>query len=91
MSSDCITRERQLESLRLLTSLIDHDYDFQNRDDAREFFTKLIGLYKNWNYSPPGSPDYQRYKREIDASTRFDIAVESPPRDDAGNSVRAQK
>jgi V/A-type H+-transporting ATPase subunit A len=91
MSSDYITRERQLESLRLLTSLIDHDYDFQNRDDAREFFTKLIGLYKNWNYSPPGSPDYQRYKREIEESTRFGIAGESPPRDDSGNSVRAQK
>jgi hypothetical protein len=35
-----MARERQLESLRLLTSLIDCDDGFENRDQARAFFTK---------------------------------------------------
>jgi V/A-type H+-transporting ATPase subunit D len=26
-------------------------------DQARKFFTKLTGLYKNWIYSSPNSPD----------------------------------
>ena len=62
----CMPRERQLESLRLIKSLIDRDYGFRNRDEARDFFTKVIGLYKNWNYSPPESPEYQKYKHEIE-------------------------
>ena len=62
----CMPRDAQLESLRLIKSLIDCDYGFKDRDEAREFFTKLIGLYRNWNYSPPGSPEYQKYKHEIE-------------------------
>ncbi len=62
----CMPRARQLESLRLIKSLIDRQYGFKDRDQAREFFTKVIGLYKNWNYSPPGSPDYEEYKRKIE-------------------------
>lgn len=64
----CMPRERQLESLRMIKQLIDRDYDFQDRDEARVFFTKVTGLYKNWNYSAPGSTDYQRYKDEIEAA-----------------------
>lgn len=62
----CMPRERQLESFRLVTSLIDREYHFKNREEVREFFTKLIGLYKNWNYSPPGTPDYAKYKHDIE-------------------------
>ena len=60
-----MSRERQGESFRFLKSLIDMNYDFSERDDAREFFTRLTSLYKNWNYSPAGSEDYRRYKKEI--------------------------
>jgi V/A-type H+-transporting ATPase subunit A len=66
----CMPRERQLESLRLLKSLIERDYGFENRDEARAFFTKVIGLYKNWNYSPQGSPEYVRYKTEIERAAQ---------------------
>jgi hypothetical protein len=30
----------------------------------------VIGLYKNWNYSRPGSLEYQEYKSEIEQATR---------------------
>ncbi len=58
--------ERQLESLRLLRSLIDQDYRFKDRDQARDFFTRLTGLYKNWNYSRPESTDFTRYRKDIE-------------------------
>jgi hypothetical protein len=70
----CMPRERQLESLNLIKSLIDRDYNFKNRDEAREFFTKVIGLYKNWNYSTPGSPDYDKYMREIEQAAQQQVA-----------------
>jgi V/A-type H+-transporting ATPase subunit A len=65
-----MSRERQGESFRFLKSLIDMNYDFSERDDAREFFTRLTSLYKNWNYSPAGSEDYRRYKEEIATLTQ---------------------
>ncbi len=71
----CMPRERQLESLRLIMSVIDREYPFKDRDEAREFFTRVIGLYKNWNYSPPESPDYQKYKTEIEQAVQRQVAV----------------
>ncbi len=57
--------ERQVESFRLLKRLIDQDYRLKDREQARDFFTRLTGLYKNWNYSRPESGDFQRYLQEI--------------------------
>lgn len=70
----CMPRPRQLESLRLVMELIDRDYDFQDRDAAREFFTRVTGLYKNWNYSAAHSPDYEKYKREIETAAESPLA-----------------
>ncbi len=56
---------RQVESFQLIKSLIDRDYRFETKEEAREFFTRLTGLYKNLNYSPANSPDYQKYQKEI--------------------------
>ncbi len=60
-----MSRERQVESFRFLKDLIDSDYDFGDRNAARDFFTQVTSLYRNWNYSAPDSPDYERYRSEI--------------------------
>ena len=59
-------RERQLESFQLLKGLIQRDYRFHDKDEARDFFTRITGLYKNFNYSPRESPEYGRYRKEIE-------------------------
>lgn len=61
-----MSRERQLESFNLLKSLIAREYQFKDKDAARDFFTRLAGLYKNFNYSRPESPEYQRYRQQIE-------------------------
>ncbi len=58
-------RERQKMSLQLLKSLIDAEYRFSSKDEARKFFTQLTGTYKNWNYSAPGTPDYENYLNQV--------------------------
>ncbi|MFG0286937.1 MAG: V-type ATP synthase subunit A [Rhodopirellula sp. JB044] len=73
----CMPRERQLESMRLIKRLVDREYPFANRDDARDFFTKVIGLYKNWNYSAPGTAEYDRYKAELELATTESKEVSS--------------
>ncbi|MEM8955748.1 MAG: V-type ATP synthase subunit A [Verrucomicrobiota bacterium] len=58
-------RDRQQESFRLLKDLVDRQYTFPDKDHARDFFTRITGLYKNWNYSAPNTPEYSRYLDEI--------------------------
>lgn len=60
-------RERQVEAFRLLESLARCDYAFRDKDEAREAFTRIANLFKNWNYAPLDSPDFERYPGEIAA------------------------
>jgi len=60
-----VPRDRQLESFRLLRNLIQREYTFTEKEQVRDFFTRLTGLYKNFNYSPFNSQEYSRYKKEI--------------------------
>ena len=58
--------ERQQKSFHLLQGLIEKDYRFKDKDEARDFFTRITGAYKNLNYSPENSQDYERYQQEIE-------------------------
>lgn len=63
----CMPQDRQLQSFNLLKKLIDRQYRFKDKDEARAFFTQLTGLYKNWNYSPTESQEFGRYLNEMEA------------------------
>lgn len=58
-------RTRQLESFNLLKSLVDREYYFDDKEKAREFFTKITSLYKNLNYCRPDSAEYRDYQNQI--------------------------
>ncbi len=59
------TLDRQKDSFHLLRDLIRRSYNFADKDQARNYFTRLTGLYKNLNYSADGGPEHQRYKQQI--------------------------
>jgi len=56
---------RQKTSFELVKEIVEADYAIDDRDEVRDFFTRLISLYKNLNYSPDDSAEYARYLREI--------------------------
>jgi V/A-type H+-transporting ATPase subunit A len=58
--------ERQLESFRLVKGLIDRDYELPDKEQVRNFFTRLTGLYKNLNYSAKESSQYADFSKQID-------------------------
>lgn len=60
-----VSSERQQESFALMKKLIVQDYEFKDKDECQEFFTKITGLFKNFNYSPIDAPAYKNYKQEI--------------------------
>ncbi|MGD2152516.1 MAG: V-type ATP synthase subunit A [Gemmatimonadales bacterium] len=57
--------ERQTRSFELVKEIVTADYAIDERDEARSFFTRLISLYKNLNYSPDDTAEYDRYLREV--------------------------
>ncbi len=58
----------QKRSFELVKKIVEADYATEDRDEARDFFTRLISLYKNLNYSPDDSAEYARYLRENKAA-----------------------
>ena len=57
--------ERQKRSFELVKEIIEADYAIDDREEVQDFFTRLISLYKNLNYSPDDSAEHARYLREI--------------------------
>jgi V/A-type H+-transporting ATPase subunit A len=57
---------RQEKTFNLIYELLRREYAFDGKQEAREFFTRLTGLMKNFNYSREDSPDYGGYLRQIE-------------------------
>jgi V/A-type H+/Na+-transporting ATPase subunit A len=74
-----VSPERQKEMFLLCKRLIDRDYLFQDKDQVRDYFTRLTGLFKNLNYSPADSDDYRRFLAQIDELERAYYAGDKPP------------
>ena len=60
-----VSLERQKKSFELVYDIVTRDYQFTDKDQAREFFTKLTGAFKNFNYSSEDSPEYEKYLSEV--------------------------
>ncbi|MDJ0861908.1 MAG: V-type ATP synthase subunit A [Gammaproteobacteria bacterium] len=58
--------ERQKMTFGRVYDLVTRDYRFENKDQTREYFTKLTSLFKNFNYAREDSPDYKSLLGQID-------------------------
>lgn len=58
--------ERQKEVFLKLAEAVNADYHFKDQDEARFFFTRLTGLFKNLNYAGYRSPQYCELLADID-------------------------
>jgi len=57
--------KRQKDSFKKIVELINADYRFVNQDEARDYFMRLTGLFKNLNYAGAGSADYSAVMAKI--------------------------
>ncbi len=60
-----MSTERQKESFQMMRRLVERSYEFENKEQIREYFTELTGLYKNLNYAAWKSDTYQRLLDQI--------------------------
>ena len=57
---------RQQEAcFSLAVSLIRQQYNFADKNEAREFFMKATGIFKNMHYAHYHSPEYNGYMEKI--------------------------
>lgn len=61
-----VPMDRQKETFELVRSHIQRNYPFKDKDEARTFFVRLAGLYKNLNYASWKSPEYGERIAQID-------------------------
>jgi V/A-type H+-transporting ATPase subunit A len=59
-------QERQRDTFELVRGLIQRDYPFKDKEEARKFFTELTRLLKNLNYASRDSTEYVAYRAQID-------------------------
>jgi V/A-type H+-transporting ATPase subunit A len=59
--------ERQRVAFARVHELVSRDYAFADKAAVRDYFTRLTGLFRNFNYAETGSPEYKRLLHEIDA------------------------
>ncbi|MBX3423226.1 MAG: V-type ATP synthase subunit A [Pirellulaceae bacterium] len=65
-----VSPARQKEMFLLCKRLIDRHYQFRDKPQVLDFFTKLTGLFKNLNYSASDSADYRKYHSQIEELER---------------------
>ncbi|MCG8598191.1 MAG: V-type ATP synthase subunit A [Kiloniellales bacterium] len=65
--------ERQKLAFNKVYDLVTRSYGFADKEAARAYFTKLIGLFKNFNYAAEDSPDYGKLLNQVD-----DLAAAAP-------------
>ncbi len=58
--------DRQLESFKLLKSIVISELSFKEKEEARDLFTRLTNGYKNFNYTVFNSNEYKEQKEAID-------------------------
>lgn len=58
-------RQRQIDDFLLLMEMVDHNFEFANKEEAKAGMTRLQNLFFQMKYSPYLSDKYAGYRREI--------------------------
>ncbi|MEM9168946.1 MAG: V-type ATP synthase subunit A [Pseudomonadota bacterium] len=73
--------DRQLLVFDKLHEILTYAYAFDEKAQARDYFTKMTRLWKNFHYASKRSPDYSRLLKEIDDLYRENLSSSARPAD----------
>jgi V/A-type H+-transporting ATPase subunit A len=59
--------ERQQFVFGKLLEVIEIDYDFSSKEEARKIIFRATDLFRNWNYTPQDSDEYKQALEKIDS------------------------
>jgi V/A-type H+-transporting ATPase subunit A len=72
-----VSLERQKDNFKRIVKLVNAEYQFADQEQARQFFIKLTGLFKNLNYTGYGSVKYKDIVDEIFHASKKMLASHS--------------
>ncbi len=58
--------KRQAFIFNKIVTIVNEEISFGDKEQARDYFTRLTGLFKNFNYAGPDSPEYDELLGQID-------------------------
>lgn len=58
--------KRQAFIFNKLVTIVNEEISLRDKEQARDYFTRLTGLFKNFNYAGPDSPEYDELLGQID-------------------------
>jgi V/A-type H+-transporting ATPase subunit A len=58
--------DRQVAVFNKVMDVLELDFGFESREEARQVMFKIQDLYRNWNYAPTDSEDYNNILSQID-------------------------
>ncbi|MBP5568782.1 MAG: V-type ATP synthase subunit A [Treponema sp.] len=77
-----VSVERQNYTFKKILNILGSDFNFENKDTARNFFNQLRQKFIDWNYSPWDADKFKAAEKDIDAhyassnaKVRNDVAV----------------
>ena len=62
-----VSVERQKYTFSKILSILGSDFNFEDKDTARNFFNQLRQKFIDWNYSPWNSDKFKSCEKDIDA------------------------
>ena len=54
--------DRQKDTFAVMHDILMSDYDFEEKNDVRNFFNQLRQAFLDWNGVPQNSPEYKKMK-----------------------------
>ncbi len=67
--------KRQKEMLEKVISIVETEFGFTDFNDVRDYFKKVINLFKQLNYSPFHSDQFHRYEQQLKDLVKSKITV----------------
>ena len=64
-TDEATAADRQKHVYRLITEIIDREFQFENKDAARRFFQQLRQAFVNWNSAAFQSEDFKNKEKDI--------------------------
>ncbi|MGN7610490.1 V-type ATP synthase subunit A [Magnetococcales bacterium HHB-1] len=62
----CTPLKRQESMFNLIYKFVNKQRQFKDKEDARNHFIQVTGLFKNLNFSDAQSPDYQKFLKQLE-------------------------
>lgn len=57
--------DRQKDTFAIMYDILKADYDFEEKNDVRNFFNQLRQAFLDWNGIPQDSPEYEKMKNSL--------------------------